>query len=78
MRPASTDTLPPGVPSSMLACVRVMVTPTAVYCFARLMPAPSNVSRLPSRGQVQIRRLPHERSAAACRTGVVSSRAKHG
>src|SRR4051794_22486641 len=52
MRPASTDRLPPGVPSSMLACVRVMVRPAAVYCFARLMPAPSNVSRLPYRGQV--------------------------
>src|SRR5215510_8416368 len=39
------------------------------------MPAPSSVSRLPSRGQAN-GILPHGRSAAACTTGVASLRRK--
>src|SRR5262249_39047693 len=66
IKPASTET----EPSSNWACSCSMLRPWSRYCSAKAMPAPSNVSRLPSRGHAQGRSLPQERIAAACSIGV--------
>jgi len=52
--------------------VRHIFKPCARYCCASAMPAPSSVSRLPSRGHAQGNSLPHKRIAPAWMTGVAS------